>query len=68
MKLGAKEIPFSSIVGGGLALVDERGAYRFQLAIMGTTQGITREQSQAIAEQVTRLINANNLDVPERKD
>lgn len=47
MKLTAKEVPYSSIVGGGLMLIDESGRAAFQVMFMGTTNGITKEQTAA---------------------
>lgn len=66
MKLRAKKVPYSGIVGGGLMLTTEGGAAAFIVNFMGTTRGITREQSDALAEQIEALINAHGLFVPER--
>jgi hypothetical protein len=61
MKLRAKVVPYSSIVGGGVTLLDEKGAARFILSLRGTTQGIDRQQTEALTKQIADLINANGL-------
>jgi len=65
MKLKAKQIGYSSIVGGGLLLVDEAGAGQLIVNFMGTTKGISKEQYLALSEQIGKLINQAGLDVPE---
>jgi hypothetical protein len=66
MKLKAQPVPFSSIVGGGLTLVDEEGRSAFIVSFMGTTNGITKEQTEAMAKAFARWVNENGLEVPER--
>lgn len=65
MKLTAKPISYSSIVGGGLMLLDAEGRAAFMVMLRGTTRGISKEQNDAIAEQLVRLINADGLGVPD---
>jgi hypothetical protein len=64
MKLKSKVVPYSSVVGGGLMLTDKDGAARFIVNFMGTTAGISKEQSEALSEQIDALINAHGLSVP----
>lgn len=66
MRLKATEVPYSSVVGGGLTLVDETGAARFQVAIFGTTDGITKEETAAIRAALASGIPADGIEVPER--
>lgn len=68
MRLKSKLVPYSSVVGGGLMLTDERGAAQFIVNFMGTSNGINKDQSDALAEQIQALINANGLFVSAHKD
>lgn len=68
MKLKAQKTPYSGTVGGGLCLIDENGRARFMVAIFGTTQGITKEETAAIAAALESGIPADGIDVPERID
>jgi hypothetical protein len=63
--LKSKLLPFSSVVGGGLTLVDENGCAHFIVNFMGTTNGISRAQSDALAKQLDALISRNILNVPD---
>lgn len=65
-KLFASEIGFSSVVGGGLALNDAEGRTVFQVAFMGTTQGITKQESTELAKQFARFVNENGLEISDR--
>lgn len=65
MKLKATKVPFSSVVGGGLMLTDEKGRAAFIVNFMGTTAGITKEQASAMAEAFAKWVNENGLEVPE---
>lgn len=58
MRLTAKLTPWSSVVGGGLHLVDEAGRVRFMVAIMGTTDGITKEQSAELSKLLADGFNS----------
>lgn len=62
MKLKA----MSSTVGEGLTLVDEAGCARFMVAIFGTTEGITKEETAAIGAALRSGIPVDGIDVPER--
>lgn len=64
MKLKSKIVRYSSVVGGGLMLTDERGAAMFIVNFMGASKGISKAQSEALSEQIDALINANGLSVP----
>lgn len=48
MKLTAKAVPYSSIVGGGLVFHDETGRARFIVSLRGTTEGITKAENDEI--------------------
>jgi len=65
MKLNARIVPYSSIVGGGLTLNNEQGAACFMVMFRGTTQGINKEQSEALAKRISFLINTHGLDAPD---
>lgn len=65
MKLKLERTPYSSVVGGGLLLVDEAGRPRFQLALIGTTNGITKEETAAIADAFAAAM-PEGIDVPDR--
>lgn len=57
MKLRAIRIPYSSVVGGGLQLIDDKTrTARFVVNIMGTTAGITREENDAISHALATAI------------
>lgn len=64
MKLKSKIIHHSSIVGGGLMLADEKGVAQFVVNFIGVSNGINKEQSEALSEQIDALINAHGLSVP----
>jgi len=66
VKLKASQTPYSSTVGGGLTLVDEKGRARFMVAIFGTTEGITKEETAAIGAALASGIPANGIEVQER--
>jgi hypothetical protein len=66
MRLKAKVTPYSSIVGGGLTLLDEQGRARFIVNFMGTTEGITKEETVALAEQFAHYVNNHDVVVPTR--
>lgn len=68
MRLSAKQIRHSSIVGGGLTLYDENGAARFIVNFMGTTAGIRREETAALVEQFAHFVNNHDVIVPDRKE
>ena len=68
MKLTCKDIPYSSIVGGGLTLVDDDGRARFIVNFMGTTAGITKEETAALRDQIGAWIREHDLTVPERAE
>lgn len=64
MKLKSKIIGYSSVVGGGLMLTDERGYTMFLVNFLGFSSGISKEQSQELAEQINALINTHGLSAP----
>lgn len=60
-------VPYSSIVGGGLQLIDKAtGRAKFIVNFMGTTEGITAEETQALSEQFERFVAERGLSVPAR--
>lgn len=67
MKLTPKITPYSSVVGGGLMLCDEAGRARFIVTFLGTTDGITKTENDALAEQFAAWAVAHDLTVPERE-
>ncbi|MCO5730151.1 DUF2783 domain-containing protein [Rhizobium sp. SSA_523] len=66
MKLIAQAVSYSSVVGGGILLMTEKGHVAFQIALIGSTAGISKEQSKAMAARLVELINQHGLEVPER--
>jgi hypothetical protein len=67
MKLTAQTVPYSSVVGGGLMLKDESGRAAFIVNFIGTTQGITKEETAALSKQFAEFIEQHGLQVPDRK-
>lgn len=65
-RMDARPTPYSSVVGGGLILFDQSGRAAFKLAIMGTSNGVTREENDAIARRIAELVNCHGLEVPRR--
>ena len=63
MKLTSNSVPYSSVVGGGLSLLDENGRARFQVVLIGTTDGISKEQNDAISKRLHELINTHGLEI-----
>ena len=62
MNLTAKLTPYSSVVGGGLQIVDEKGRARFIVALMGTTDGISKEQNDELSKRLADGFNAPQPD------
>jgi hypothetical protein len=58
--------PYSSIVGGGLSLHDMNGRARFMVMFIGTTEGITKDEDDALCEQFAACFEGRNIYVPER--
>ena len=56
-RLRASAIPYSSVVGGGIALKDETGAYVGQLTLLNGGHRFTRDQYESICAQVLTKIN-----------
>jgi hypothetical protein len=66
MKLTAKTIPYSSIVGGGLMLCDQTGRARFIVSFRGTTEGISKDETAALSSQFAAFIKERGLEILER--
>lgn len=64
MKLKANVVPYSSVVGGGLSLLDENGRARYQIMFIGTTDGISKEVTGALSKQIGDYINKYGLEIP----
>lgn len=56
IRLKAQRIGYSSVVGGGLMLSDPAGRSSFIINIIGTTQGVTKEENNELVEQIEQLI------------
>lgn len=67
MKLKAQTVPYSGVVGGGLMLTDTTGRARFVVNFMGTTEGITKEETEALTKQIEAFISEYGLEVPDRE-
>lgn len=65
MKLSAQVVPYSSLVGSGVALVDGEGARRFLVCFTGLAHGCGPRQSEALAAALAARINASPLEVPD---
>lgn len=65
LKLTAKKTPYSSVVGGGLTLVDYKGRVRFNVMICGSDNGITKEQDAAISEILMKGFEPSTPDQPQ---
>ena len=65
MRVSAKTIPWSGIVGGGVQLLDAHGRPLFMVAFIGAQKGITKEQSIALSEQFVFWVNNHDVFVPE---
>lgn len=66
--LFAADVPFSSVVGGGLTLKTIDGRAAFIVNFMGTTQGITKEESVALSDQFRWFVQMYGIAVPKRAD
>jgi hypothetical protein len=66
VKLTTDIVPYSSIVGGGLVLKEMCGKTAFIVNFIGTTQGITKEETQALSQQFAWFVNTFGCRVPER--
>ena len=64
MRLYAKPVSYSSIVGGGLMLTDDAGQAQFMVMFRGTTQGISKKQNDALTRQIAEMIAQHGLEVP----
>lgn len=67
IRLKAEKTPYSSIVGGGLTLKNDAGRLAFVVSIIGTTQGITKQEDAEISARLVELINKHGLEVSERQ-
>lgn len=65
MRLRTKIVPYSSIVGGGLQLLDEKGRAVFIVNFIGTAWGISKDQTASLSEQLSALIEAHGLFLPD---
>lgn len=63
----AQPIPYSSVVGGGLTLIEADGRAAFIVNFMGTTNGITKEETEAFSDQFRWFVNTFGCFVPARK-
>lgn len=63
----ARATPYSSTVGGGVTLEDEQGRARFMVMFIGTTDGITKEENDALARNYEWFVNEMGQAVPARK-
>lgn len=55
--LQAQVVPYSSVVGSGIMLLDEAGRCRGQLALLNIDLGMTKEAHIAVSEMVALAIN-----------
>lgn len=57
MKLTAKKVPYSSIVGGGVMLQTDDGKEAFQVMVRGFPNGISKEQDADICDRIIGAFN-----------
>jgi hypothetical protein len=56
IRLYAKPFGYSSVVGGGLQLAEKEGPVAFLVSFLGTTQGITKKETEELTTQIVDLI------------
>jgi hypothetical protein len=56
IRLHAKPFGYSSVVGGGLQLAEKDGRTAFLVSFLGTTQGITKTETEELTNQIVDLI------------
>lgn len=66
IRLTADIVPYSSIVGGGLVLKKLNGQACFILNFIGTTEGVTKSETVALAQQFSWFVNTYGVYVPPR--
>lgn len=68
MRLRAKTVPYSSIVGGGLMLTDTiTGEARFIVTVRGVSGGITRRETEIISKALAIGFQGDDgVEVPDR--
>lgn len=66
IRLTAKPVPYSSIVGGGLTLSMKDGRAGFIVNFIGTSDGITKEETAALSERFAWFVNEFGVSVPLR--
>lgn len=68
LKLTAHLTQYSSIVGGGLQLRHKDGRAAFIVTFIGTTEGITKAENDALATQFKAWADQHGLSVPKRDE
>jgi hypothetical protein len=68
MRLFAKPVPHSNIVGGGLMLCSSNGQAHFIVNFMGAAAGITPAETKALSEQFAHFVNNHDVVVPDRTE
>jgi hypothetical protein len=66
VRLTASAVPYSSIVGGGLTLAKMDGRAGFIVNFIGTTEGVTKEETAALSEQFKWFVDTYGCAVPAR--
>jgi len=66
VKLTVDFVPYSSIVGGGLTLKRMDGRAGFIVNFIGTTEGITRDETAALSDQFAWFVQNYGCYVPAR--
>lgn len=64
----AETVPYSSIVGGGLTLKSIDGRAAFIVNFIGTSRGITKEETAALADQFRWFVKHYGVSVPKREE
>lgn len=68
VRLSAELVPYSSIVGGGLTLKKLDGRAGFIVNFIGTSEGITKEETTALSQQFAWFISNYGCFVPARSN
>lgn len=66
VRLSVDVVPYSSVVGGGLMLKRMDGRAAFLVNFIGTTEGITKEETTALVNQFAWFMHTYGAFVPER--
>lgn len=67
VRLSSDLVPYSSVVGGGLVLKKD-GRAGFIVNFIGTTEGITKDETAALSQQFAWFVQSYGCFVPARSE